>query len=160
KNYYDILKITSHATQNEIKTAYYKLSLQYHPDKNKSDYAKQKFQDISDAYEILGNHEQRKNYDRHISIHQQPVANVKEPQHREQVYTRPTKIYDFDAWTQAHYSRQFKIDRMRRDNIQRHKKTQALIHTRTEYSYFIEYILYFSFLMLMMISYNKDKDVP
>lgn len=64
-NLYDSLGITSKATQNEIKTAYYKLSFMlYHPDKNKDSYsAAEKFRDITEAYEVLGNFRLRKLYD-------------------------------------------------------------------------------------------------
>lgn len=162
KNYYNTLKITPHATQSEIKSAYYKLSLQYHPDKNKSDYAKQKFQDISDAYEVLSNHEQRKNYDRHMMICQQPVTNVKKSQHRDKISTGSKKIYNFDAWTQAHYGKQFEIERIRRSNYQQQKKIDEMsICDRETHSSFIEYILSFiTVIFLIALYYQKDYDVP
>lgn len=64
-NHYDSLGISSNSTQNEIKNAYYKLSMVYHPDKNQgnAEYA-QKFRAISEAYEILGNVKSRKLYDK------------------------------------------------------------------------------------------------
>lgn len=159
KNHYDALKITPYATQSEIKSAYYKLSLQYHPDKNKSNFAKQKFQDISDAYEILSNHEQRKNYDRQMRIRQQPVTNIKESQHRTKVYTGATKIYNFDAWTQAHYGKQFQLDRLRRSNYEMHKRMDER-PSDTKISHIFESILFFFILMVMiMIHYKNDHDV-
>jgi DnaJ-class molecular chaperone len=60
---YDRLEITPDASTSDIKKAYYKLSKQWHPDKNPSDTAKQKFQEIAEAYEILSDDEKRKNYD-------------------------------------------------------------------------------------------------
>lgn len=157
KNHYDALKITPYATQSEIKSAYYKLSLQYHPDKNKGDFAKQKFQDISDAYEILSNHEQRKNYDRQMRI-RQPVTNVKESQHRDKVYTGATKIYNFDAWTQAHYGRQFQMDRMRRSNYETLKKMEEM-STNTKKSYIFEFVIFFMTMIMIIIHYSKDHDI-
>jgi len=63
-NYYKILEVNKYATQDEIKKSYRKLAVKYHPDKNKDDEdCKKKFQDISEAYNILGDDEKRKKYD-------------------------------------------------------------------------------------------------
>lgn len=65
RNHYDVLGITPNATQTDIKSAFYKLSKMYHPDKNKGSYdASRKFQDISAAYEVLGNFKLRRLYDK------------------------------------------------------------------------------------------------
>ncbi len=64
KDYYQILGVTKKAAQDEIKKAYRKLAVKYHPDKNpgvKS--AEEKFKEISEAYEVLGDPEKRKQYD-------------------------------------------------------------------------------------------------
>uniref|UniRef100_A0A3Q2PNG2 DnaJ heat shock protein family (Hsp40) member C30 n=1 Tax=Fundulus heteroclitus TaxID=8078 RepID=A0A3Q2PNG2_FUNHE len=65
--YYDILKVSPSATQSQIKTAYYKQSFIYHPDKNlgRQD-ATQRFSQISEAYTVLGNISLRRKYDRGI----------------------------------------------------------------------------------------------
>ena len=55
KNYYQILGIQENASKEEIKKAYHKLALQFHPDKNKSDDAEEKFKEISEAYDVLYN---------------------------------------------------------------------------------------------------------
>lgn len=69
KSHYDVLGLTPKATQAEIKTAYYKLSKVYHPDKNQgSSDAATKFRDITSAYEILGNVRTRKLYDKGNSV--------------------------------------------------------------------------------------------
>lgn len=62
---YDQLNVSPSATENEIKKAYRKLSMKWHPDKNleNKDEAKEKFQKISEAYSILSNEEKRKMYD-------------------------------------------------------------------------------------------------
>jgi len=62
KNYYHILEIDKSASQDEIKKAYRRLSLKYHPDKN-GDADITKFHDISEAYETLSNEEKKAEYD-------------------------------------------------------------------------------------------------
>jgi DnaJ-class molecular chaperone len=62
-NYYDILGVSKNATANEIKSAYRKLALQYHPDRNKTKEAEVKFKEVTRAYEVLSNEEKRKAYD-------------------------------------------------------------------------------------------------
>ena len=65
KDYYKILNLSRDATNSEIKKAYRKLALKYHPDKNKEnkEYYENKFKDISEAYQILGDPSKRKTYD-------------------------------------------------------------------------------------------------
>ena len=64
KDYYSILGVTKSASQAEIKKAYRALAKKYHPDKTKGDKAaEEKFKDISEAYEVIGDEEKRKQYD-------------------------------------------------------------------------------------------------
>lgn len=65
-DYYQILEVQKTASQDEIKKAYRKKALQYHPDKNPGDAsAEKKFKEISEAYEVLGDEKKRQMYDRH-----------------------------------------------------------------------------------------------
>lgn len=64
ENYYNILEVSETASLDEIKKSYRKLSMMYHPDKNKNNpEATSKFQKISEAYETLGDIDKRKEYD-------------------------------------------------------------------------------------------------
>ena len=62
-DYYETLGVSKNATQDEIKKAYRKLAFEYHPDRNKSSDAEEKFKKISEAYAVLSDQEKRKNYD-------------------------------------------------------------------------------------------------
>ncbi|SFM14995.1 molecular chaperone DnaJ [Methanolobus profundi] len=64
RDYYEILGISKDATESEIKKAYRKLAMQYHPDKNKEEDAEAKFKEISEAYAVLSDTEKREQYDR------------------------------------------------------------------------------------------------
>jgi molecular chaperone DnaJ len=64
RDYYEILGISRDASQEEIKKAYRKMALKYHPDKNPGDKeAEKKFKEAAEAYEVLGNPDKRKKYD-------------------------------------------------------------------------------------------------
>lgn len=64
KDYYAILGVPRNATQEEIKRAYRRLALKYHPDRNPGDkIAEEKFKEISEAYEVLSDPEKRAIYD-------------------------------------------------------------------------------------------------
>ena len=64
-DYYDILGVSKNTDDKEIKKAYRKLALKYHPDRNKSKDAEDKFKEISTAYAVLSNPEKRKVYDQY-----------------------------------------------------------------------------------------------
>lgn len=69
RNYYEVLGVSETATPNEIKNAYRKLALKWHPDKwvnkisQEREEAKEKMQEINKVFEILGDEELRKKYD-------------------------------------------------------------------------------------------------
>lgn len=63
KDYYKILGIAKGASDDDIKKAYRKLALKYHPDKNKAAGAEEKFKEIAEAYEVLSDQKKREIYD-------------------------------------------------------------------------------------------------
>lgn len=62
-DYYKVLGVSKTATPEEIKKAYRKLAVEYHPDKNKSKEAEAKFKEINQAYEVLSNPQKRQQYE-------------------------------------------------------------------------------------------------
>ncbi|KAH7678640.1 Dnaj-like subfamily b member 11 protein [Dioscorea alata] len=66
KSYYDVLQVSKSASEDQIKRAYRKLALKYHPDKNPgNEEANKRFAEINNAYEVLSDREKRSIYDRY-----------------------------------------------------------------------------------------------
>ena len=64
RDYYEVLGVSKSASKDEIKKAYRKLALKYHPDKNKDDKAaEEKFKEGSEAYHVLSDDKRKNNYD-------------------------------------------------------------------------------------------------
>lgn len=117
--YYDILEVPPTATHAQIKTAYYKQSFIYHPDrKSGSDEATVRFSDISEAYSVLGNKGLRKRYDRgllslsDLTAPARPSAtkDTTRSSAKQQTYSRGGVFY-FDKFLKSHYSEQLQRER-------------------------------------------------
>jgi molecular chaperone DnaJ len=63
RDYYKVLGVPKNSEKGDIKNAYRKLALQYHPDRNKSPGAEERFKEISEAYAVLSDEDKRKRYD-------------------------------------------------------------------------------------------------
>ncbi len=63
KDYYQVLGVTKNSSADEIKKAYRKLALQYHPDRNKTKEADKKFKEVTQAYEVLSDSQKKQSYD-------------------------------------------------------------------------------------------------
>ena len=64
KDYYEVLGVEKNATEQEIKKAYRKLAMKYHPDRNKDNKeAEEKFKEASEAYEVLSDADKKAQYD-------------------------------------------------------------------------------------------------
>lgn len=63
RGYYEILGLSRDATKEQVKDAYRKLALRYHPDRNKSPDAEERFKEISEAYAVISDDEKRRQYD-------------------------------------------------------------------------------------------------
>ncbi|XP_073339291.1 uncharacterized protein [Pagrus major] len=138
--YYDILEVSPTATQAQVKTAYYKQSFIYHPDRNAGgDEATVRFSEISEAYTVLGNKALRKKYDRGLLSQSDLVAtarpsgkdttggSTKQTDRRRSVVGADIRggIYDFDKFFKAHYNEQLQREkdlRLRKEEMLRKKQ--------------------------------------
>ncbi|XP_049879180.1 dnaJ homolog subfamily C member 30, mitochondrial-like [Pectinophora gossypiella] len=144
-SHYDVLEITPKATQNDIKSAYYKLSKIYHPDKSSDEASARKFRAITEAYEVLGNVNLKKMYDKGLiggsgRVHKPPVEfHQPEPEpddptlrfykahaNRRVIPTIDgrTPIYDFDTWSKNHYGDLFKKSQYERELLRKKQYKQ------------------------------------
>src|ERR1700722_17999452 len=64
-DYYEVLSVSRDASDQELKTAYRKLAMQYHPDRNPDPSAEEKFKECGEAYSLLSDPEKRAAYDRY-----------------------------------------------------------------------------------------------
>lgn len=100
-NYYDILGIDKNATKKQIKKAYRKLSMKYHPDKKPNDpIATEKFKEINQAHQILIDETKRRDYDLQMPDEKTPETPQETPQQTTSYYTEPEKpirvnVYEF-----------------------------------------------------------------
>ncbi|XP_070835543.1 uncharacterized protein [Chaetodon trifascialis] len=124
--YYDILEVLPTATQAQVKTAYYKQSFIFHPDRNAgSEEATVRFSEISEAYTVLGNKSLRRKYDRGLLNPSDLVATARPSgkdttgsSTKRQAGTRSVMgadgrggIFDFDKFFKAHYGEQLRKER-------------------------------------------------
>ncbi|GBN73277.1 hypothetical protein AVEN_134082-1 [Araneus ventricosus] len=117
KTYYTSLGLDSNASQKDIKSAYYKLSLKYHPDKTDGcPDATEKFRQITEAYEVLGNPDKKTAYDENIRLKGPYQYDFKRddfgPRPNQQYRTPPrtgrTKYYNYDEHFKQHYEEYMK----------------------------------------------------
>ena len=75
RDYYEVLGIDRQATDQQIKSAYRKLALKYHPDRNPGDKtAEEKFKECAEAYAVLADADKRSAYDRFATVPGLPGA--------------------------------------------------------------------------------------
>lgn len=149
KNYYEALGVSQNATQGDIKAAYYKLSMIYHPDRNDSVEAAESFRSITEAYEVIGNFKLRKMYDRGLlgkaragndTRRSYSNYNPSSSMYRNNpmAYDKAS-TYNFDEWSRSHYGDTFNKRnqaKMRYEervnvssNLNRHNKHENVVYT-------------------------------
>ena len=77
--YYEILEVAFDAEQSQIKKAYYKQAMKYHPDKNPTPEAEEKFKLVSEAYQVLMDEDTREQYDKYGKEGLEPAGGFADP---------------------------------------------------------------------------------
>jgi len=108
RSYYEVLGVAKTASTDEIKGAFNALAQKYHPDRNSSPDAKDKFQELFEAYKVLRDEQERKSYDKRGPESQQQRASYSgarrssfyEDQQRQSQYTEQNQqqTYYYDPW--------------------------------------------------------------
>jgi|LauGreDrversion4_2_1035121.scaffolds.fasta_scaffold848235_2 DnaJ-class molecular chaperone len=83
KDYYEILGVKKDATEEDIRKAYKKRAIKFHPDKNQSQLASEAFKKVSHAFSVLSNEEKKRNYDNFGS--------------EDGISANPSRNFDFDG---------------------------------------------------------------
>lgn len=108
ENHYQILGITQEASQTEVKSAYRNLVKQYHPDSQSSQADHDKIVSINAAYEILGDPQRRRNYDRQLRQlrqHIRPEVSVQREKRTAQVQRDYQRHRENDRYVQQQFER-------------------------------------------------------
>lgn len=160
KNYYDVLGVTKDASQSEIKTAYYRLSKIYHPDKNYGcPSSTQEFKCITEAYEALTNEKLRNLYNKNSSSYNKQqnkkymhTSNrngsntfARLPYHRK-------FIYNFDIWFFNHYGQSVETRTAARLRHERNIWSKNEAQNKKD-------MVVFCFLLLSFCFYAYDKQL-
>ncbi|XP_041972020.1 dnaJ homolog subfamily C member 30, mitochondrial-like [Aricia agestis] len=172
KSHYDVLGITPKATQGDIKSAYYKLSKIYHPDKSSDEESAKKFRAITEAYEILCNIKLKKMYDKGLLVGQENTSRM----HPEPEPLDPTSkfyksrtvrnvaptmdgrtpIYDFDAWSKNHYGELFNKSQYDKDLLSKRQAKQRNDKIYAEQEAAIYVVFMVTGLIIAFVAYGKD----
>ncbi|KAL4096459.1 hypothetical protein QTP88_021409 [Uroleucon formosanum] len=164
KSHYEALNISKSATHKEIKDAYYRLSMIYHPDKNKgSEEAAKIFRDITSAYEILGNVRQRKLYDSGANLNQKSSQFTTKQQPFETMHTTNdvyksnirSRDYNFEQWSKAHYTNIFRRHCETREAHTRNKINSEYVARQNSYSLLTITVLTSIFILISMFEHVK-----
>lgn len=176
RSHYDTLGVSRSSSQADIKSAFYKLSKKHHPDANVNDpAATSKFQEIAEAYEILGNEDARKRYDvgmGPVNVQTKRDKGFKAPddpkaafyksrlQNRMNSTPTATRAYNFDEWTRQHYTESLKASRAKayeereyEERKQKAEKNRDFQETERKTAYGVLLLILFSLSVIEFIKH-------
>lgn len=136
-NHYDILGVSPDATADEIKRAYRKLAVKYHPDKNKEPNAHEIFIKIQNAYDVLGDEKKRKVYDEQIFGYREYQQKQNQQQRSYHNTNKQQQYRDFRRKYQEYQQKQKNYYDPKRDNNNADKKQQYQ-KFRQEYNAYLQ----------------------
>lgn len=127
KDYYDILGVRKDANERQIKKAFHKLAMKYHPDKNKSPNAEAKFRGIAEAYETLSDEKRRQKYDQfdHGTFYNDITKDRNGP-NVHQPFNFNDMFKDFDIYSQNRHAHQRHFE----DHFRTHQEAHHSRHKR------------------------------
>ncbi|XP_033028080.1 dnaJ homolog subfamily C member 30, mitochondrial [Lacerta agilis] len=168
---YELLGVPSGATQAQIKTAYYKQSFLYHPDRNAgSEEAARRFTLVNEAYLVLGSVALRRKYDRGL-LSKEDLRTAGKPSGKTAGSTTTTTgtssasrtqpfastwphnkpIFDFDKFYQAHYGEQLERERFLREKRQEMLKRKAEMEKMWQREHLQELLVAITFLSALIL---------
>jgi DnaJ-class molecular chaperone len=130
KDYYEILALSREATEDEIKRAYKKMAIKFHPDKNQSTYAADAFKKISHAFTTLKDPEKKQFYDKYGSEEElrEKYSQQQQAYYHEEEEMDPFDLFEmfFSGNTAGFYQRNGRVFRRRRteEDVHQHRQQQ------------------------------------
>ncbi|KAM8752176.1 dnaJ homolog subfamily B member 9a [Acanthopagrus schlegelii] len=123
KDYYDILGVPKDATERQIKKAFHRLAMKYHPDKNNSPDAEVRFREIAEAYETLSDETRRLEYEQ-SGVNSAYFTKETQGRHRQPFTFNFDDIFkDFDIYSQNRHARH-------RRHFDEHSRSHKETHSR------------------------------
>ncbi|XP_072291972.1 dnaJ homolog subfamily B member 9a isoform X2 [Eucyclogobius newberryi] len=128
KDYYDILGVPKDASERQIKKAFHKLAIKYHPDKNKNPDAEAKFREMAEAYETLSDESKRREYDQFGSTYfsGESQSRQRSNSHQPFSFNFDDMFKDFNIYSQNRHARQRRHfdehSRFHKESHSRHKR--------------------------------------
>ncbi|XP_002406923.3 dnaJ homolog subfamily C member 30, mitochondrial [Ixodes scapularis] len=162
---YDILEVTPQASANEIKAAYYRLSMKYHPDKNRgSDTSNQRFQEITVAYDTLSSEALRTKYDEETIGTRSPLRQSRGPTTdwqrpgKKPIMKGRTPIYNFDEFYRQHYGDAVKSYQERKAQYEEGVREAA--REKPDSVFYVNVMLLFMVFLIAFEAWHNGHDVP
>lgn len=126
KSYYEVLGVNDDANKDEIKKAFRNLAKKYHPDKNRdNESAVKKFQEVSEAYEVLGNEDSKQEYDKKLMAYRTKNSNKSQGKSRpfssEGKSSTEANLSNLDSYFESFFGFNGKTNEVDKDKMKKNK---------------------------------------